>query len=170
MAEQTQHNYHRALIWSAVMTVLSHLDSNFGSVTAIEAVNEPIMDASQTPGYGNCEFCGQFFRTPPDLYGTVQKNFVQVVRGVELALGISVPGFETQFNSLPVSVSLTAALAAIGTRNIFNAEVASVLTDAAPIILKIANQFSLSSILNFSRKPVTASLLSTKCVDIRQVL
>ncbi len=55
-AEQTQHNYHRALIWTAVMTVLSHLDTNFGSVAAIEAVNEPIMDATQTPGYGDCRF------------------------------------------------------------------------------------------------------------------
>jgi len=145
----TQHNYHRALIWTAVMTVLSHLDSNFGSVTAIEAVNEPIMDARQTPGYGD-----------------FQKNFVQVVRGVELALGISVPGFESQFNSLPISVNLTAALAAIGTKKIFNTEVASVLTDATPTILKIASQFGLSSILNFSRKPVATSLLSTNFMDI----
>ena len=36
------------------MTALSHLDPNFGSVFAIEAVNEPIMDATQTPGYGEC--------------------------------------------------------------------------------------------------------------------
>ena len=38
------------------MTTLSHLDSNFQSVFAIEAVNEPIMDASQTPGYGTCTY------------------------------------------------------------------------------------------------------------------
>lgn len=36
------------------MTALSHLDPNFGSVVALEAVNEPIMDATQTPGYGDC--------------------------------------------------------------------------------------------------------------------
>ena len=51
---QTDYNYHRALIWTAVMTALSHLDPAFGSVVAIEAVNEPIMDATQTPGYGDC--------------------------------------------------------------------------------------------------------------------
>ena len=51
---QTPYNYHRALIWTAVMTALSHLDSAFGSVAAIEAINEPIMDANQTPGYGDC--------------------------------------------------------------------------------------------------------------------
>jgi hypothetical protein len=38
------------------MTALSHLDPAFGSATAIEAVNEPIMDATQTPGYGDCKF------------------------------------------------------------------------------------------------------------------
>ncbi len=37
------------------MTALSHLDPVFGSVVGIEAVNEPIMDANQTPGYGNCK-------------------------------------------------------------------------------------------------------------------
>jgi hypothetical protein len=38
------------------MTGLSHLDPAFSNVVAIEAVNEPIMDASQTPGYGDCRF------------------------------------------------------------------------------------------------------------------
>ena len=36
---QTDYNYHRALVWTAVMTTISHLDPNFGSVFAIEAVN-----------------------------------------------------------------------------------------------------------------------------------
>lgn len=55
MYSQTEYNYHRALVWTAVMTALSHLDPSFGSVFAIEAVNEPIMDATQTPGYGDCK-------------------------------------------------------------------------------------------------------------------
>lgn len=36
------------------MTALSHLDPDFGSVAAIEAMNEPIMNADQTPGLGGC--------------------------------------------------------------------------------------------------------------------
>lgn len=36
------------------MTTFSHLDPAFNSVFSIEAVNEPIMDATQTPGYGDC--------------------------------------------------------------------------------------------------------------------
>ncbi|KAG6804672.1 hypothetical protein H0H93_007423, partial [Arthromyces matolae] len=55
------------------MTALSHIDPAFSSVVAIEAVNEPIMDASQTPGYGD-----------------FQKNFVLTMRAVELLLGIPV--------------------------------------------------------------------------------
>lgn len=43
------------------MTALSHLDPDFGSVVAIEAVNEPIMDATQTPGYGDCTFRSEIF-------------------------------------------------------------------------------------------------------------
>ena len=38
------------------MTGITHLDPDFGSVFAIEAVNEPIMNADQTPGYGNCKY------------------------------------------------------------------------------------------------------------------
>ncbi|KAK0489258.1 glycoside hydrolase superfamily [Armillaria novae-zelandiae] len=49
----TDYNYHRALVWTAVMTTLSHLDPDFSNVIAIEAVNEPIMNATQTPGYGD---------------------------------------------------------------------------------------------------------------------
>jgi hypothetical protein len=52
---QTDYNFHRALVWTAVMTSLAHLDPAFSTVWAIEAVNEPEMDASQTPGYGDCE-------------------------------------------------------------------------------------------------------------------
>jgi hypothetical protein len=51
---QTPYNYHRALVWTAVMASLTHLDPAFSSVFAIQAVNEPIMDATQTPGYGSC--------------------------------------------------------------------------------------------------------------------
>ena len=36
------------------MTTLSLLDPSFANVFAIEAINEPIMDANQTPGYGQC--------------------------------------------------------------------------------------------------------------------
>ena len=37
------------------MTFISHLHPQFGSVFSIEAANEPTMNATQTPGYGDCE-------------------------------------------------------------------------------------------------------------------
>ncbi|KAI0738679.1 hypothetical protein C8Q80DRAFT_1262578 [Daedaleopsis nitida] len=40
--------------WTAVMAAVSHLDPNFDTVYAIQAVNEPEIDATKTPGYGNC--------------------------------------------------------------------------------------------------------------------
>lgn len=36
------------------MTTLTHLDPNFSSVFSIEAVNEEMMNANDTPGYGDC--------------------------------------------------------------------------------------------------------------------
>ncbi|KAH7339142.1 glycoside hydrolase superfamily [Rhizoctonia solani] len=67
----TDENYERALTWAAVMTRMTYQDPDFSTVFAIEAVNEPVMDASKTPGYGD-----------------YQRRFVQVVRSVENELEV----------------------------------------------------------------------------------
>ncbi|KEP51497.1 glycoside hydrolase family 5 protein, partial [Rhizoctonia solani 123E] len=77
----TDKNYRRALIWAGVMTVMTHIDPDFSFVFSIEAINEPLMDANQTPGYGD-----------------YQKRFVKVVRMVEYALGIK--GTDTDYTKL----------------------------------------------------------------------
>ncbi|KAI0343318.1 glycoside hydrolase family 5 protein [Trametopsis cervina] len=129
----TDYNYHRALVWTAVMTALSHLDPNFGSVFAIEAVNEPIMDATQTPGYGD-----------------FQKNFVKTIRAVELLLGIPVPGEQLSFKVS--TTNFTAALTGAATTSsggIFTDEIKSVLRDAAPILAQVGFQLAIPTIFNF---------------------
>ncbi|KDN35897.1 hypothetical protein RSAG8_11205, partial [Rhizoctonia solani AG-8 WAC10335] len=86
----TEKNYRRALIWAGIMTALTHIDPDFASVFAIEAINEPIMDANLTPGYGD-----------------YQKRFVKVVRMVEYALGVDLfcldrfQNRDWQFNNPP---------------------------------------------------------------------
>lgn len=92
---QREDNYQRALIWTAVMTALSHLDPAFSSVFAIEAVNEPTSDASKTPGYGECRSFMHFALSFLADHYTVQTHFVQVVRAVEGILGIYVPGISS---------------------------------------------------------------------------
>ncbi|CAE7062410.1 unnamed protein product, partial [Rhizoctonia solani] len=87
----TEKNYRRALIWAGVMTALTHLDPDFASVFAIEAINEPTMDANQTPGYGD-----------------YQKRFVKIVRMVEYALGIKCP--DTDYSKLFSNSSYTDVL------------------------------------------------------------
>ncbi|KAG2755145.1 glycoside hydrolase family 5 protein [Suillus brevipes Sb2] len=127
----TTYNYHRALVWTAVMTALSHLDPEFGSVFAIEAINEPIMDATQTPNYG-----------------TFQKNFVHVIRAVELTLGIPVPWELSVSVSASDSNNFTAALSASATT--FSAEVQAALLDAVPILIEIGAACGLQTILEAS--------------------
>ncbi|THG99809.1 hypothetical protein EW026_g2627 [Hermanssonia centrifuga] len=130
----TEYNYHRALVWTAVMTTLAHLDPNFGSAFAIEAVNEPIMNADETPGYGD-----------------FQMNFVKVVRAVELILGIPVPG--AQLASKITTSNFTAAIGTATSTNsndIFNDEVKSALQAAAPILAQIAVELSIPTIFNFN--------------------
>ncbi|KAI0692451.1 glycoside hydrolase family 5 protein [Cytidiella melzeri] len=129
----TEYNYHRALVWAAVMTTLSHLDPNFGSVFSIEAVNEPIMDASQTPGYGD-----------------YQQNFVKTVRAVELLLGIPIPGETLPFKLSTANFTFALNVAASSSGNdIFTDEVKSVLKDAAPILAEVALELAIPTIFNF---------------------
>ncbi|TDL25414.1 glycoside hydrolase family 5 protein [Rickenella mellea] len=108
----TDANYNRALQWTAIMAAISHLDPDFGSVFAIEAVNEPIADASNTPGYGD-----------------FQKNFVQVVRAVEQTLGI---GNQSGANNFTVALSSAAQNSA------YNSAVRSALSAAAPMLSQVA--------------------------------
>ncbi|KAH7922227.1 glycoside hydrolase family 5 protein [Leucogyrophana mollusca] len=146
----TPYNYHRALVWTAVMTALSHLDSAFNSVFAIEAVNEPIMDASKTPGYGD-----------------FQKNFVQTVRAVELILGIASP-IDTTL-SLNVSTSptnFTAALTFASNLPIFSFEVQAALAEAAPILIDIGVEFGLQATLTSTPFHSKRDSLTTNFMDI----
>lgn len=107
-------NYHRALIWTAVMTFFSHVDSDFGSVLAIQAANEPLMDANRTPGYG------QF-----------QKDFVQTVRAVEDILSIHpAPNYAAAGN-------ITAAMEKAAKIGGYSDKVKSVLIDSAPVLLQM---------------------------------
>ncbi|EIN06302.1 glycoside hydrolase family 5 protein [Punctularia strigosozonata HHB-11173 SS5] len=137
----TDYNYHRALVWTAVMTSLSHLDPDFANVFSIEAVNEPIMDAAQTPGYGD-----------------FQQNFVRTVRAIELVLGIPVPGASPITSSLSSS-NFTSALTSASKltpsssspssiANIFTPEVQAALTEAIPILIQMGIELAIPAIFD----------------------
>jgi hypothetical protein len=141
----TPYNYHRALVWAAVMTALSHLDPDFSTVAAIQAINEPIMDATQTPGLGQYE-----------------KNFVQTVRAVEHSLGMSnsLPGLIPIWeNGNPLnatqSIATTASLSLF-----FTSEVCKVLQEAVPIIVQIALDLGIN--LAFEQGGLGSSLSSRR--------
>ncbi|KAL0568264.1 hypothetical protein V5O48_013724 [Marasmius crinis-equi] len=122
----TDQNYERALVWTAVMTALSHIDPVFGSVFSIQAVNEPIMDAHQTPGFG--EF---------------QKNFVLTVRIIEAILGIWV--FDPAAPELIFSgeTDIATAFGKVATdpegHSKFPTQVLQAIAEAAPIIQELVH-------------------------------
>jgi hypothetical protein len=43
------------------MTALSHLDPNFCNVAGLQAINEPLMNATKTPGLGECTSTYAFY-------------------------------------------------------------------------------------------------------------
>lgn len=65
------YNYKRAVTWAMVMTFLSHTHPAFKNVWTIEAINEPLQNATRTPGLGRYE-----------------NSFVLGTRLIELSLGI----------------------------------------------------------------------------------
>ncbi|KZV79972.1 glycoside hydrolase family 5 protein [Exidia glandulosa HHB12029] len=71
----TTANYERALVWAAVMTAFIHLDADFASVFSLQAINEPVQDARQTPVLGQYEV-----------------DFVKTVRSIEQSIGVFVSG------------------------------------------------------------------------------
>lgn len=97
----------------------------------------------------------------------VQKNFVQVVRAVELSLGIPVSGMPA-LSSSSSSRNVTSSLAALSsTQGLFNAEVRQVLFEMTPVLVKVALQLAMN--LNFDQGGLRSSLsrrkaIVTKCV------
>ncbi|TFY67559.1 hypothetical protein EVG20_g3897 [Dentipellis fragilis] len=133
----TPYNYGRALTWTAVMTTIAHLHPNFESVFAIEAVNEPIMDASKTPDYGD-----------------FQKNFVKTIRVVELLLGIGVPGHGLDLDVSLNGLNLTSAVSIASSSDksgLFSPEVTRAITTALPILLEMELELGLPGILEIGK-------------------
>lgn len=128
------------------MTALTHLDPAFSNVVAIEAVNEPIMNATLTPGYGSCTFIlilPQLSHNTNTFLPAVQKNFVQVIRAVECMLGISVPGYQS-FQT-PPNANFTFTMAQASSA-ITNLEVQKAVAQAIPILLQISLQLKIDVI------------------------
>ena len=137
------------------MTVLSHLHPNFNSVFSIEAANEVIMDASKTPGYGDCTYFSTFrpfseFRSL--IPWTVQKNFVAVVRATELLLGIVVPGipaiqYHNAFNIADLSGHLATACSGDSSGLFVNGSaVVKALTEAIPMLIVMESELTTLSL------------------------
>ncbi|KAM0750814.1 glycoside hydrolase family 5 protein [Meredithblackwellia eburnea MCA 4105] len=83
----TDANYRRAITWTAVMTFLIHAHPAFSTVASLQAVNEPIQDASQTPGL-------------QDFYAI----FILTVRAIEASFGIicDTGMFNSPYSSYPI--------------------------------------------------------------------
>jgi glucan endo-1,6-beta-glucosidase len=81
------------------------------------------------------------------LFFLVQKSFVQVVRAVELALGIPVPG-QQQWRGPSGLVNATAAFTAVAASNLFTEQVRDVLMDAAPMIARIGSKLVIPALFD----------------------
>ncbi|KAL0959213.1 hypothetical protein HGRIS_014492 [Hohenbuehelia grisea] len=140
------HNYHRALVWTAVMTGLAHLDPVFGNVASIQAVNEPIQDARKTPGYGR-----------------FSKNFVKTIRAVESLLGIHVKRDEQALTS---SHNFIAVMERAVRKYYFPREVRNAVRDAAPILQAIAEELEIEPFFFNYRSGQHREPLTTNFMDI----
>ncbi|KAI9509112.1 family 5 hypothetical beta glucosidase from glycoside dehydrogenase [Russula earlei] len=141
----TSSNYNRALTWTAVMTFLTQLHPNYQSVFSIEAANEPIMNAAQTPGYG-----------------TFQKNFVKTVRAMECLIGVKVSG--CSIPGTPTASNLGARLKTAAQTNPsgwFSSTIVKALNNSLPMLQFVENE--IGWVPDFSagsqRSPITTKLV-----------
>lgn len=125
------------------MTALSHLHPAFAPVFAIEAVNEPIMDAAQTPGYGTCKFVLLFLGVTASHIAMCvdQGNFVTVVRGVEAAVGVKTQGLDSPQSTTNASQAIL-DFASAQSNSRFNSDVKTAMGNAASILEQIASDDS----------------------------
>ena len=95
-----------------------------------------------------------------------QKNFVQTVRAVELIMGIPVPGYTLSgsITTSNFSVAIGQALTNNKAGLFANTEVTSALTDAVPILNRIAAANNIPNIFNF--KDASAPLNSSPGKDL----
>jgi hypothetical protein len=141
------------------MTFFSHVDPSFESVFSMEAINEPLMDASRTPGLGQCGssfFCLKPSFTLPNSNQTVQKNFVQTVRAVEDILGIGA----TTLAAEVLTGNITAIMQRAGQVGQYSDEVKAVLIDSIPVLLQMVLKYGspdmLFGFLCLGKEPLTA--------------
>ncbi|KNZ50453.1 hypothetical protein VP01_441g6 [Puccinia sorghi] len=134
------HNYRRALTWSAVLTAMSHLDPDFSSVVAIECINEPLNDvgffmASLTPGLE------QYY-----------SDFVTITRVIEYAIGVECEAdLQRSIQRLSQSKNGQAALRAAIPLIVSYANKAKVNVDSK--ILAVLQKSSVSSLSSLTSPP-----------------
>jgi hypothetical protein len=76
----------------------------------------------------------------------VYKNFVQVIRAVELVLGIDVPGLSLP-SSFKKSTNFCTTLGSLSKlTSLFNPEVRSVLADSVPVLLQVGLQLEVDAL------------------------
>ena len=160
---QTPYNYQRALVWTAVMTAVSHLDPDFEAVFSIQAVNEPIMDATLSPGYGDCMRAALIFPVPQtSSYSIpVQRQYVQTLRAVEYILGVGSleSDLDIDVNLSATASNVTAAISAtIGGSSILDLEVKKAILASIPILVELSDKldFKLDFLHSKTRDPLVA--------------
>jgi glucan endo-1,6-beta-glucosidase len=138
-----EYNYRRALIWTAAMTTLAHTDPAFRTVVSIEAVNEPIMDANQTPGYGRCGCKPKTKHLSLLLIEnitTVQREFVLTIRAVEAALGIGHDWLDSGVSDFEDFGNLTSLLLGLSEGTLFSERTRDIVGDAIPYLDDMGSQ------------------------------
>lgn len=82
----------------------------------------------------------------------VQKNFVKIVRAIELILGVPVPGLELPTNLTSTNYTLViSTILNTTTNDIFTPEIKSVLQDSVPILVQLGTDIGIFTIFDFSQ-------------------
>jgi hypothetical protein len=139
-----------------------HVDPAFSTVFGIEAVNEPLMNPTLTPGYGDCKWLmfPSFHEISNLPYLSDLTDFTRVIRAMELTLGIFCPGVDyislfgsgTHPTNASISISAEASVSLPQLATSLGGRVGQILTSIIPMIQSVSVELGvpnplLSSIL-----------------------
>jgi molybdenum cofactor biosynthesis enzyme len=101
-------------------------------------------------------------RLPILILVTVQRQFVQVLRAVELAIGV--PSSMSTGVNINAAMNVTVAMSTIADGKSIDPEISSVLRDAIPVLIRMVNQYSDFRTF-FQPTQKNRDPLTTKCIS-----
>jgi hypothetical protein len=155
------------------MATLTHIDPDFKSVFSIEATNEPLSNSDQTPGLKECALDSYNRFLVRFTVLLVYSHFSQVIRAVELSLGIRDKHTDTALVKIPALLNVNAdgdlltSFKLFSSNNDIDWPVRKAFQDSSKILTGLTSDRKMNIALQY--EPLVRSALTVKYVNLHNL-